>query len=284
MAAPFPSPTKKWHSNTYQSISPTRPELSAKGKTVIVTGGGTGIGAETARYFAQAGASRIAILGRREQPLLDTKSLIERESAGVEVFAAPTDVTNKTEVDTAFSKFVGDGKIHVLVSNAAIIGPQDSVREADGEKFLDAIHKNLKGTLNVAQAFLRYAAPDAVAIDVNSSAAHVNFAPGFASYSVAKLGVFRIWNSLGFAHPEMSIFHIQPGIVDTAMNKEAGGVAAMGFSDDGKLEWQVCRLEYHETNFLALRSFFASELQCLARKPRSKVFEGKILVDELGCR
>jgi hypothetical protein len=79
MAAPFPSPTSTWHSNTYPSLAPSRPELSAKGKTVLITGGGTGIGAETARYFAQAGATRIAILGRREQPLLDTKTSIERD-------------------------------------------------------------------------------------------------------------------------------------------------------------------------------------------------------------
>lgn len=233
MAAPFPSPTTKWHSNTYDSISPTRPELSAKGKTVLVTGGGTGIGAETARYFARAGASRIAILGRREQPLLETKALIEKESAGVEVFAASTDVTNKTQVDAAFSKFVGNGKIHVLVSNAAIIGPQEPVRDVDGDKFLEAIHKNLQGSLNVAQAFLRYASTDAVAIDVNSSAAHVNFAAKFPCYSVAKIGIFRLWDSLAFANPDLNIFHIQPGIVDTAMNKEAGGVAAVGLSDDG---------------------------------------------------
>ena len=79
------SPTTTFHSKTYPTLSPTRPELSAKGKNVIITGGGTGIGAETARYYAQAGASRIAILGRREQPLLETKDLIEREHARVDI-------------------------------------------------------------------------------------------------------------------------------------------------------------------------------------------------------
>lgn len=155
MAAPFPSPTSKWHSNTYQSLSPTRPELSAKGKTVLVTGGGTGIGAETARNFAEAGASRIALLGRREQPLLDTKASIEQKFPGVEVFIASTDITNKSEVDAAFAKFAGNGKIHVLISNAAMIGPQDPVGTVDCDKFLDAIQQNLKGALHVAQAFLR---------------------------------------------------------------------------------------------------------------------------------
>jgi NAD(P)-dependent dehydrogenase (short-subunit alcohol dehydrogenase family) len=201
---------------------------------VVVTGGGTGIGAETARHFAEAGASRIALLGRREQPLLDTKASIEHKFPDVEVFVASTDVTNKNEVDVAFAKFVGDGKIHVLVSNAAMIGPQDPVRDVDPDRFLEAIQLNLKGSLFVAQAFLRYASTDAVVIEVSSSAAHLNFAPEFASYSIAKLAVFRLWDSLAFANQDMSVFHLQPGVVDTAMNKEAGGIDAIGFSDDGK--------------------------------------------------
>ena len=232
--APFPSPTSTWHDNTYPTLSPSRPELSAKGKTVMVTGGGTGIGAETAHSFAEAGASRIAILGRRKQPLLDTKASIENKFPNVEVFAASTDVTKKSDVDAAFSKFLGNEKIHILISNVAMTGPHESVKDVDSEKFLDTIQQNLQGSLNVAQTFLSYAASDAVVIDVNSSAAHINFAPAFATYSVAKMSVFRLWDCLGFAHPEMSIFHIQPGIVDTDMNKEAGGVAAAGFEDHGK--------------------------------------------------
>jgi NAD(P)-dependent dehydrogenase (short-subunit alcohol dehydrogenase family) len=115
-----------------------------------------------------------------------------------------------------------------------MIGPQESVREADGEKFLDAIHQNLKGSFHVAQAFLRYAASDAVVIEVNSSAAHLNYGHKFASYSIAKLAVFRLWDTVGFANPEMSIFHVQPGVVDTDMNKEAGGVETLGYQDDGR--------------------------------------------------
>ena len=231
---PFPSPTSAWHSTTYQSISLNRPELSAKGKTVLITGGGTGIGAETARSFAEAGASRIALLGRREQPLLDTKASIEHKFSNVEIFTASTDVTKKKEVDAAFSKFSGNGKIHVLVSNAAIIGPQKSIRNVEGAKFLEAIQQNLEGSLNVAQAFLRHAETDAVVIEVNSASAHVNFVPKFAAYSVAKLAVFRLWDCLAFTEPELSVFHVQPGVVATDMNREAGGIEAAGFEDDSK--------------------------------------------------
>ncbi|KAH6659028.1 putative oxidoreductase [Truncatella angustata] len=234
--APFPSPTKIWHTTVHQSISSSRPELSAKGKTVVVTGGGTGIGAETALHFAQAGASRIALFGRREQPLLDTKASIESKYPNVEVFTSPCDVTKKADVDAAFAKFASGGqKIHVVVSNAAVTGPMGPVSDVDPSGFIDGVQINLLGALLVAQAFLRYAAPDAVAVNVSSSAAHVNFGPGFASYSVAKMAVVRLWDSLANAHPKMSVFHIQPGVVDTAMNREAGGVAAMGFADDASL-------------------------------------------------
>lgn len=236
MAAPFPSPTPTWRSNTYPSLSPTRPELSAKGKTILITGGGTGIGAETARHFAQAGASRIALLGRREQPLLSTAASISLAHPSVEVFTAATDVTKKTEVDAAFAQFVGDGKLHVVVSNAATTGPLEAVEDVDPDAFLDAITVNIKGSLFIAQAFLRYAAPDAVAIETSSSAAHLNFLPGFASYSVAKMAVFRLWDSLAFAHPDLSVFHVQPGVVDTDMNRAAGGAKAVGHQDHGKLD------------------------------------------------
>lgn len=240
--APFPSPTQTWHDVTYPSLSPSRPELSAKGKTVLITGGGTGIGAETARTFASAGAARIALLGRREKPLLETKASIGQDFPDVEVFIAPTDVTNRNDVESAFSSFLdGRGSLDVLVSGAAMIGPQDPVKTVDAEKFLDSVQQNLRGAINVSQVFLRYAASDAVVIDVNSSAAHVNFGPGFAAYSTAKVAVFRLWDSLGFAHPEMSIFHIQPGVVKTDMNREAGGADAMRFSDDGEHNFFIAR-------------------------------------------
>jgi NAD(P)-dependent dehydrogenase (short-subunit alcohol dehydrogenase family) len=232
--APFPSPTSTWHTKTYPSLSPTRPELSAKGKAVLITGGGTGIGAETAHYFAEAGAARIALLGRREQPLLETKASIEHKFPNVEIFVASADVAKKNEVDAAFAKFAGEGKIQVFVSNAATIGPQGPIRDADSEKVLESIDQNLRGTLYAAQSFLRYASADAVVVNVSSFAAHLNTIPGFAPYSVAKLAIFRLWESLVCENPELSVFHIQPGVVDTAMNKEAGGIEAIGFSDDGK--------------------------------------------------
>ena len=222
---PFPSPTRLWHSKVQPSTLPTRPELSAKGKSVVVTGGGTGIGGETARYFAEAGAARIALLGRREQPLLDNKAFIEARFPGVEVFTMATDVTKKGDVDAAFSKFAaggGGGKVNVLVNSAAIVGPGEIVADVDGEKYLEVIRTNVSGSLWVAQAFLRHAAPDAVVIAISSWVAHLNVNEAFAAYGASKAAVYRLWDTVAYTNPDMSIFHTQPGMVLTDLNKSVG--------------------------------------------------------------
>ncbi|RFU80813.1 nadp-binding rossmann-fold containing [Trichoderma arundinaceum] len=226
-APPFPSPTKRWHNTAQPSTSPTRPELSAKGKSVLITGGGsTGIGGETARYFAQAGASRIAILGRRMQPLLDNKTFIENKFPGVEVIAISADVTKKSDVDVAFAQFAGNGKINVVVSSAAAIGPKETIGEVDGEEYLGNIQDNVAGALWVAQAFIRHAAPDAVAIAINSFGAHLSLNDLFSSYCVAKWAVYRLWDTVALTHPNLSIFHTQPGVVLTELNLSVGGAAS----------------------------------------------------------
>ncbi|KAI8237895.1 Short chain dehydrogenase andI [Colletotrichum sp. SAR 10_86] len=61
----FMSLTKIYHHKPYELIPPPRPELSAAGKNVVITGGGTGIGKSIALSFAKAGASSVCILGRR---------------------------------------------------------------------------------------------------------------------------------------------------------------------------------------------------------------------------
>ncbi|KAL4799753.1 hypothetical protein BDV19DRAFT_385042 [Aspergillus venezuelensis] len=234
---PFPSATQTWHSTTYPSISPTKPSLSVAGKTILITGGGTGIGAETARSFAAAGASNIALLGRRLQLLQDTKESIENEFPETKIFIASADVAKKVEVDDAFEKFITSlstsAKIDVLISNAATTGPHDGVATVDPEPFINTVNINLLGALHVAQAFTRYAADNAVVVNVSSNAAHLNFGPYFAAYTVGKWSAFRVWDMLGFEKKEVGwrVYHTQPGVVDTDMNREAGGIETLKYED-----------------------------------------------------
>ncbi|KAI1357077.1 NAD(P)-binding protein [Xylaria sp. FL0043] len=223
-APPFPSPTKRWHNKAQPSGLPNRPEVSAKGKSVIITGGGsTGIGGETARYFAAAGASRIALLGRRERPLADNKIFIENKYPGVEVITIPTDVTKQSDVQKAFSQFAQNGKIDVLIHSAATIGPAEEAMVADGAAYLDTIQANIAGALWVSRSFVQHAAPNAVAVAINSWGAHLSVSNAFSSYCVAKMAVYRLWDTVAIANPNLSIFHTQPGVVLTEMNMSVGG-------------------------------------------------------------
>lgn len=216
------SPTKTYHKVPYPSIDPNRPELSAKGKVVVVTGGGTGIGAETAKYFARAGASRVAILGRREHPLLDTKAAIEAENPATEVLAISTDITDIASVELAFAQAARSSRVDILISNAAVMGTKAPIMSQTSADILSGIITNIQGNFNVATTFLKYAVPEPTIVEVNSAAAHITIAPEFASYNIAKAATARFYTSLAFEHPALAVYSIQPGAVDTDMNKKAG--------------------------------------------------------------
>ena len=99
--------------------------LSLDGKSVVITGGGTGLGLSMVRALARAGAT-LAIGGRRTGPI--EEAVAEVDSLGSEAIAVPTDVTNSSQVqnlmDTATRRF---GKIDVLINNAGAV--QDNVRK-----------------------------------------------------------------------------------------------------------------------------------------------------------
>ena len=81
----LPSYTKTRHSIAYPAVSPSIPALSTAGKTILITGGGTGLGPLLAHAFASSGATKIAILGRTASSLQATKTAMEAEHNGVTV-------------------------------------------------------------------------------------------------------------------------------------------------------------------------------------------------------
>lgn len=216
------SPTPTFHKTTYPALSPTLPAHSASNKTIVITGGGTGIGAATARYFALASAPRIYILGRREVRLLETKSSIEAESPKTTVTAVSVDITDSAATCAAFKKIGANGKIDVLIANAAVTGPIAPLADVSPKEWVGGISTNLLMSMNTVSAFLPHAADKAVIIETNSAAAHMDFAPSFSSYTVAKLAVARLYQCVAFEHPSIRVHSVQPGAIDTEMSRGAG--------------------------------------------------------------
>ncbi|MBI2083775.1 MAG: SDR family oxidoreductase [Deltaproteobacteria bacterium] len=88
-----------------------------KNKTILITGGGTGLGKSMALRFAELGAN-IAITGRREEVLKEASREIGKK--GTKVFYKTSDVRNYDQVEAVFDEAEKTlGPIDILVNNAA---------------------------------------------------------------------------------------------------------------------------------------------------------------------
>lgn len=93
-------------------------EDALKGKTIIITGGGTGLGKSMTRYFLQLGANAV-ITSRKLEVLEKTARELEAETGG-KVLAVACDVRDYAQVEAMIQKaHEAFGEVHVLVNNAA---------------------------------------------------------------------------------------------------------------------------------------------------------------------
>jgi NAD(P)-dependent dehydrogenase (short-subunit alcohol dehydrogenase family) len=125
-------------------------EDSLKGKTVLVTGGATGLGKSMATYFLELGAN-IVIASRKQEVLDKTKNELINLHGG-NVIAISCDVRNYDEVENTLNKIKEEfGRLDILVNNAAgnFISPTERLSHRAFNIILDIV---LKGTCNFSLA------------------------------------------------------------------------------------------------------------------------------------
>ncbi|RDW83504.1 hypothetical protein BP5796_04995 [Coleophoma crateriformis] len=215
MKAPFPAPVTEWHNDTYAAIDPSRPELSVKGKKIVVTGGGYGIGRAVVEGFAIAGASAIAILGRKEQPLLDTKKAIESKyTTAISTHVA--DITDTAAVSKAASEV---GTWDVLIMNAGYMSTLSPSMKSDVNEWWKAFEINIKGPFITAQEFLPTKGNNAVVVATATAGVSLpaSMVMNVSSYVSSKLGLIKFIEVLAAEHPDVHFTTIHPGTVETDM-------------------------------------------------------------------
>jgi len=113
-------------------------------KVILITGGSTGLGAETARLLAARGA-KVAVAARRKAKLDEVVADIEAKGGTARAHAL--DVTDKAQVETVVAAVVADfGKLDVLINNAGLM-PIRPMAEVNTDEWDAMIDVNLKGTL-----------------------------------------------------------------------------------------------------------------------------------------
>ncbi|KAH6638559.1 hypothetical protein BKA67DRAFT_596360 [Truncatella angustata] len=172
---PFPSPTATWHNDTYPSISPSRPELSAAGKTVVITGAGSGIGRETAIAYATAGAASIVLLGRH---------------VSKKVFSV--DVTEKDALQRVASAI---GSWDVLILAAGHVSDPSPIASASTDSWWQDFETNVKATFLGIMVFLptkNESNATVLALTSGAVALPSSLQTGLSAYASSKLAQIKL--------------------------------------------------------------------------------------------
>ena len=121
-----------------------------KNKTIIITGGGTGLGKSMATRFGELGAN--LVLTSRKQEVLDDSARDINNKTGAEILTVPTDIRHSDQVTAMVKKAMDKfGKIDCLLNNAAgnFISPTENLSENAFRTIIDIV---LVGTFNCTQA------------------------------------------------------------------------------------------------------------------------------------
>jgi 2-hydroxycyclohexanecarboxyl-CoA dehydrogenase len=186
-------------------------------KTVIVTGGGGGIGGATCKRFAAAGA-RVAIFDMNLEAAEKVAATIRAEGGQAQAFRA--DITDRTSVDAAVAATEAQlGPIDVLVNNAGwdVFKPFTKTEPAQWDKLI-AI--NLTGALHMHHAVLpgMAARKKGRIVNIASDAARVG-SSGEAVYAACKGGLVAFSKTIAREHARhgITVNVVCPGPTDTAL-------------------------------------------------------------------
>ena len=185
-------------------------------KTVLITGGGSGIGAASAEALLREGA-KVAIAGRN----LDKLNAVAKQLGNSKsLFTIAADVSDKAQVTTLVTTTVSKvGPIDILVNNAGTNLKERTFRELTTDAWDKLIRINLDGAFYTIHAVLpgMLARKDGVIINIVSIAGKRASPLGGVAYAASKFGMAAL--GIGLAAEEkdsgIRVCNIYPGEVDT---------------------------------------------------------------------
>jgi NAD(P)-dependent dehydrogenase (short-subunit alcohol dehydrogenase family) len=138
----------------YEAINPHRPQLSQKGRAVIVTGGSTGIGYAVSRAFAEASADRVIIVGRRPAAITKAAASLTTELPSYQgkIDGRVCDIASLESIENLWKTLEEEGiTVDVVVLNAASFSVERPVLEIGVETLLEDYTVNVLAIYRFAQ-------------------------------------------------------------------------------------------------------------------------------------
>jgi 3-oxoacyl-[acyl-carrier protein] reductase len=192
---------------------------SLTGKTALVIGGAGGIGAASARLFADAGAC-VAVTHRPGKEAADRAAPLVQALAGEGHVAIPADVADtKTLLAARDAISQAFGRLDILVNSAGFTKPiPHGDLDALDDEFIDRMFAvNWRGQFAAIRTFapMLKASGDGLIVNISSIAA-LNGAGSNIAYGAAKAGIDVMGKSLARAlAPQVRVMTVSPGVVST---------------------------------------------------------------------
>ncbi|PGH04211.1 hypothetical protein AJ80_08556 [Polytolypa hystricis UAMH7299] len=246
--APFA--TKTIHKEPYDAISPILPEHSQAGQSVMITGGGSGIGFAISRAFAQAGATKIIILGRRVTTLTSAAAkLVEQVPAFKgEVKTVQCDIMDPSSVAALWEGLEGEEVVvDVLVLNAAQFGARvDVLLDAGVDEVWSAYSLNVRANLDLTNRFftqLKRHPNGKKKTLLNVSTSLIHKFPGLEKggiYGATKAAFMALLQHIAVQTPveKVQILSFHPGSIFTNAARDVGFTESSFDWDDDHLPGQ----------------------------------------------
>jgi NAD(P)-dependent dehydrogenase (short-subunit alcohol dehydrogenase family) len=197
------------------------------GKTVLITGGGSGIGRATALAFAREGAV-VAVAGRRREPLGQTVRLIK--DAGGQASAVTADVSSPADAERLVAAVAErHGGLHIAFNNAGIIeaGPLADMDDAAWDR---QVAVNLTGVFLAMKHEINCMRARGGGVIINTASnlgAHMRL-PFLGAYAATKAAVSALTRAAAreYIADGIRINAISPGPIDTPMSLRPGETEA----------------------------------------------------------
>jgi NAD(P)-dependent dehydrogenase (short-subunit alcohol dehydrogenase family) len=197
-------------------------------KALLVTGGGRGIGAATARLAAAHGW-RVAVNYVRDESAARTV-VSEIEEQGGEAFAIQGDVGSEADIMAMFEAVDGRfGSLEGLVNNAGVVDVQARVDEMSVERLERQMRINVIGSILCAREAVkrmstRHGGHGGAIVNVSSVAAVLGSAGEYVDYAAAKgaIDTFTVGLAREVAEEGIRVNAVRPGTIDTEIHASGG--------------------------------------------------------------